>query len=171
MMVPALAEQHAAHKARLARMGAAPTRTIVIVPAKVEEVEPAAEVVEIKVEEPAIVIPSAFNGMKRQARELIATIAEAHGVTFRDVIGSTRFKEVVAARMESCFQIAKQIPDMSLSQIGQIIRKDHTTVINAVRVLNERYGENVRNLGFVTAERIARNRIAARISAGVEVRS
>jgi len=170
-MSPVLRQLHEEHKARLARMGAAPARPIVIIPAKVEEVEPVPEVVAIEAEDPAIVIPSAFNGMKRQARNLIAKIAEAHGVTFRDVIGTTRFKEVVAARMESCFQIAKQIPEMSLSQIGQIIRKDHTTVINAVRVLNERYGDNVRNLGFVTAERVARNRMAARISAGVEVRA
>lgn len=167
-MSPTLLQLHEEHKARLARMGAAPPRPIVIIPKTVEQVSP---VVAVKAEEPVVAIPSAFNGMKRQARNLIAEIAQAHGVTFRDVIGSTRFKEVVAARMESCFQIAKQIPEMSLSQIGQLIRKDHTTVINAVRVLNERYGENVRNLGIVKAERIARNRLAARISAGVEVRA
>lgn len=176
-MSPALRKLHEERMARLARMGALPARPLIIIPQKVEEVAPveAEEVAIVEepapAEQPAIVIPAAFNGMKRQARDLIAAIAETHGVTFREVIGTTRFKGVVAARMESCFQIAKQIPEMSLSQIGQLMRKDHTTVINAVRVLNERHGENVRGLGFVSADRRERNRLSARISAGVEVRA
>jgi hypothetical protein len=159
-----LLEAHQAHLARLARMGALPPRAVVTLPPRRK---PALPVPAVRMHGP---LPAALNGRNRQARLLVADIAEAHGLSFRDLIGRARFKEIVAARMEACFQIAKQIPDISLKQIGRIICKDHTTVINAVRVMNERTGENVRGLGIVPNNRKQARLRSARISAGVEER-
>lgn len=164
-MSPELATAHQAHLARQARMGALPPRAVVVLPPRRK---PAVPIAAISMIGP---LPAALNGNNRRARLLAADIAEARGLTFRDVIGCARFKEIVAARMEACFQIAKQVPGISLKQIGRILGKDHTTVINAVRVMNERTGENVRGLGIVPDHRKQARRRSARVSAGVEVRA
>lgn len=164
-MNAALLEAHRERMARLARMGALPTRAVVVLPPKDK---PAVPVAAVSVTGP---LPAALNGKNRRARLLAADIAEARGLRFRDIVGPARFKEIVAARMEACFEIARQVPEISLKQIGKIVGKDHTTVINALRVMNERTGENVRGLGIVPDHRKRARRRSARISAGVEVRA
>lgn len=174
-MIPALQKAHAERMERLARMGALPARpAIVITPAMAAPKRAPATPAPLRVvscETLTTVIPAAFLNNKRKAREMIADIAEKHRVTFRDVIGVARFKEIVAARMEACFEIAKAFPSMSLSEIGRLVRKDHTTVIHAIRVFNERTGENLRGLGVVSRERREKLRASARRSHAVEVRA
>lgn len=106
----------------------------------------------------------AFNGPRVEAKRVVAQIASHHGVSFSDIVGPRRFAKMTTARMEACWRVARDFPTISLKQIGCIVRKDHTTVIHAVRVVNERTGENVRGLGVVSQKRRAQCRRSARVS-------
>lgn len=106
----------------------------------------------------------AFNGPRAASKRLIAEIAKDHGLSFNDIVGPRRYAKMTTARMEACWRVAKDYPSISIKQISKIIRRDHTTVIYAVRVLNERTGENVRGLGVVSEKRREQVRLAARAS-------
>lgn len=160
-MIPALQQAHQDRIARLARMGALPARRPIIIAVR-PEVERAPLVEAAPEAKPPK--PAAFNGMLAAARRLVADTAEDHGLSFRDLISDHRFKHIATARMEACWRIARDIPDITLSAIGRTVRKDHSTVIHAIRVFNERTGENVRGLGVVSLHRREQCRRAARVS-------
>lgn len=104
---------------------------------------------------------------KAKVKRIIRESAERHGVLYREVIGPCRFAEYTAARMEACWRAASET-EVSLSEIARLIRKDHTTVIHAVRVLNDRNGTNVRGLGGISESRRKMNLFHARRAAGLD---
>lgn len=159
-MSPALLEQHRAHLARLERMHARPAGSLAAIVPKPEPVA----VVSIA-PEPDDPLPIGMSPRVR-ARHMAARIAKAHGFTFADLAGDRRTKPVSMARREVMWAIAKEltIEQMSLAGIGRLLRKDHTTVIAAIRAANDDRGTNIRNLGGVTEKRKQKNLFYARRS-------
>jgi hypothetical protein len=107
---------------------------------------------------PAIIVP---DGPKAVARRLLAETAAKHCVAVADVISDSRFKSLVAARREAAWLIAKDTT-MSFLQIAAMLRKDHTSIINAIRCVNDQTGTNVRSLGGVPAAKKERDLRSAR---------
>ena len=72
----------------------------------------------------------------------IATIQSevcAHyGITREEMLGPRRFRKYTRPRFVAMAIVQDLIPDQSYPMIGCHFRRDHTTVINAVRNVNER---------------------------------
>lgn len=63
--------------------------------------------------------------------ELVAQIARQYGLTASDLIGPSRVRSVCIVR----WRAMKALRDKgrSLSSIGRLLRRDHTTVIHGLR--------------------------------------
>lgn len=83
-----------------------------------------------------------------RARQIMKAAAEEAGFTVADMLSERKPVAMANARMKAMWLIARETT-MSYPAIGRMFGgRDHTTVLNAVRRLNERTGENVRNAGL-----------------------
>ncbi len=75
--------------------------------------------------------PWAFNPWK--ARQMIARIAEKHGVTYDEVVGPNRYERYILPRFECCYRLKVELglsfPDIS-RKLG---RSDHTSSLSGYR--------------------------------------
>jgi chromosomal replication initiation ATPase DnaA len=69
-------------------------------------------------------------------QDLIADVARRHGVTVAEVLSTDRRRILVWARQEAAYLLRGQ--DLSYPQIGELLHRDHTTVIHAVRSYDAR---------------------------------
>jgi chromosomal replication initiation ATPase DnaA len=72
-------------------------------------------------------------GCRTEAREIIMRVAKWRGVQFEAIIGPRRTRHIVAARFEAIRAVADARPDLSLPQLGRIFKRDHTSIIHALR--------------------------------------
>jgi chromosomal replication initiation ATPase DnaA len=72
-------------------------------------------------------------GGRQRRLEVIARVAFEHGLTVGDLIGPCKRKEYVAARWQAMKAIKTEFPNDSLTTIGRLFKRDHTTVIHALR--------------------------------------
>lgn len=70
--------------------------------------------------------------------EILQIISEECDVSLPEIISRCRKKEVVNARFIFCTVMKKHFK-YSLTRIGNIVGRDHTTVIHAIREFNNRY--------------------------------
>jgi len=66
-------------------------------------------------------------------RAVLAAVAEEHGLTVADLVSAGRGRALVRARHHAMYRCVVETT-ASLPQIGRIIGKDHTTVLNGVRM-------------------------------------
>jgi chromosomal replication initiator protein len=59
-------------------------------------------------------------------------VADLYGFTVEEIRGEQRKDKIVRARHHAIWEISKCTP-WSLVRIGKLFRKDHTTIINAIR--------------------------------------
>jgi hypothetical protein len=149
------AAQMLANYARI-RAGFRPPAPVVFIPVKAlpepePEPEPVPEKPKVLRARPDYATP---NTERAKVKRIIRETAERHGLRAWDITGPGRFANYVAARMEACWLAALET-DVSLNEIGRLLDKDHTTVIHAVRTMNDRMGTNVRKLGGVPSKRKA----------------
>jgi chromosomal replication initiation ATPase DnaA len=64
---------------------------------------------------------------------IIERVAVAHSVPVGAIIGPLRFAAPVRARQAAMVEIVQARPDLSLSQVGRAVGREHTSVINALR--------------------------------------
>jgi chromosomal replication initiation ATPase DnaA len=67
-------------------------------------------------------------------------IAQEHGVEMNDMLGPRRWKKFLDARQEAMCTVYLDFPHLSLTQIGKMFRRDHTTVLNALEKFEVRLG-------------------------------
>lgn len=73
------------------------------------------------------------------AKDIMSEIAEQHGVTPEEIVGSRRFKRVVIARQHAIYEIRRRLPFMSLPMIGRVFGyRDHTTCLHSICVWPEK---------------------------------
>lgn len=79
---------------------------------------------------------------RRPAKEIITDVLqEFPGITYAQVMGSGRSRQIVEARHSCVYAVHKARPDMSFPQLGAIFGgRDHTTIIFAVRKMEARLG-------------------------------
>lgn len=64
-------------------------------------------------------------------RETLKACATEYGVTVDDIVGYRKEKNILKARWKAMYLLHKR--GMSFSRIGRLLKKDHTTVMNAVK--------------------------------------
>ncbi len=69
---------------------------------------------------------------------ITAAVAAEYGVALSAILGSGRSKAICIPRFEAIYRISIERPDLSSAQIARYFRRDHTTVLNAIRKHAER---------------------------------
>lgn len=72
---------------------------------------------------------------------ILEKVAKKYGVTVEDIKGTKRTKEIAWARHISIYLI-RRLTEMSLPQIGRLLNRDHTTVINSLKTIERELGSN-----------------------------
>ena len=75
---------------------------------------------------------------KKSVRQIILETAIKHGVTEAEILGPCRTKKYVDARHEAMWRARQERPDLSLPQIGNAFRRDHTSILSAVRKMDKK---------------------------------
>ncbi|GAU86007.1 helix-turn-helix domain-containing protein [Bosea sp. BIWAKO-01] len=102
---------------------------------------------------------------KTQAGAIIAAVASETGITIDAIKGEQRVAAIAQARQLAIWRVAAET-QLSLSEIGRQFHRDHTTVLHAIRVINQRRGADVRGYGRVPAAKIDGKKAANRTPAG-----
>jgi len=72
----------------------------------------------------------------RQERlQIVARVAEKHGLTIGDIRGKSRLQAHVDARWEAIQAVRLAFPDDSLTQLGRLFNRDHTTIMHALATM------------------------------------
>ena len=70
-------------------------------------------------------------------QEIMGIVCDVFGVSKEDVVGRTRHREVVVARHTYCFLCSKLDPMGTLKRVGMSIDRDHSTVLHAIKKVND----------------------------------
>lgn len=120
--------------------------------------------------------PIAFpDGPKAQCARIIKEVARRYGLEASDVLSDKRSAAISMCRCEAAAICARDTT-MSLAGIGRAMRKDHSTIIWAIRRYNTIHGTAIRNCGVVTPAMKARKHQACLLSkerrqAGIRLRT
>jgi chromosomal replication initiator protein len=110
----------------------------------------------------ALISPYSYPGIKRTAlpsnfnpkqllgmtpKDILEIISKESGITVEDILSTCRKKEKVQSRHIFCGILRKNY-NYSLPFIGELVGRDHTTVIHATEQFNNRYmfEDNFKNL-------------------------
>ena len=77
-----------------------------------------------------------FSG-RQSARYVIAKVLVKHGMTFIDVAGQAKSQKFVDCRFEIYYRLRREL-GLSLMQVGQMLNKDHTSVLHGYRRMEEK---------------------------------
>lgn len=70
-------------------------------------------------------------------RALISEVAEAHGLTYCDILGEDRTTRVCRVRHQAVAAVAAEWPDMTVSELGRIFDgRDRKTILHALRAIH-----------------------------------
>lgn len=64
-------------------------------------------------------------------RRLMEEVAAQHGLTGSDILGRRRDMQIADARAHAAYELRRHGP--SLTQLGTLMRRDHTTILAALR--------------------------------------
>lgn len=74
-------------------------------------------------------------GEPANARQIIGAVSRICQVSHADIVGPRRTVYIVIPRQAAMVAVYIQCPHLSLPQIGSVFRRDHTTVLHAIRKL------------------------------------
>lgn len=78
---------------------------------------------------------------------LIKAICVAYDISPDDLLGSGRTYQVTKPRKHFYWSVSRYFPSISLSQVGRLLNKDHSTVLHGKRSFEEEC--NIEMIGFV----------------------
>ena len=73
-------------------------------------------------------------------RLVVREVADEMAITPGDIMGVSRYADIVWARQIAMWRISNEL-NMPAAQIGRIFQKDHTTVLHALKRVEEVIGE------------------------------
>lgn len=73
--------------------------------------------------------------------KIFRTVSDALGVPVEEIKGRRRTREIAAAR-HACTYLLKKLTDLSLIDIGRALDRDHATVINSLKKMEQEISEN-----------------------------
>jgi chromosomal replication initiator protein len=86
--------------------------------------------------------PSARTAQATSVEEIQQQVAERFGISRAELIGSSRAATPLRARQVAIY-LTRELTDLSLPQIGRLYGgRDHTTVLNSLRRIEARLGED-----------------------------
>lgn len=88
-------------------------------------------------------IDDATNRMIFIPQEIMKTVAEFYGASHQEIVGPSRFGNIVRARQVAMY-LCHKLVRISLSDIGRRFDRDHTTVLHAVRRINQKILKDAR---------------------------
>lgn len=80
---------------------------------------------------PEIVVPE--DDGRATPERLIKRVADEHGLAFEDLVGPVRDAHIVAARHEAIAAVHAAFDGLSYEALGIIFRRNHATIIHALR--------------------------------------
>ncbi len=78
---------------------------------------------------------------KMPVQEIISNIAAVHGIPVEAIMSPRRDRQAVNARFDAIVAVRNEHPHLSLTQMGKIFKRDHTSLIHALRVMSKRKAE------------------------------
>lgn len=73
-------------------------------------------------------------------REIIMLCCAEEGLSYADIVGESRLRTLARARQRFMWLMRKAKPNISFPEVARRFnKKDHTTVLHAIRVTEERY--------------------------------
>ena len=81
-------------------------------------------------------IRAAYGEKPQILRQIVEAVADATGVSADAILGESRVRRIARARQIVMFVAHRQ--GLSLTEIGQFLRRDHTSVLHGVRQEAER---------------------------------
>ena len=66
---------------------------------------------------------------------IIQYVAVKHGMSYRAIIGTSRFPSIVRARHEAMRLVKTHCPSLSPRGLGRVFHRDRTSVLNALGLL------------------------------------
>lgn len=70
---------------------------------------------------------------RTEMQKIIDEIASQHGVTYADIVGPSRQRKIKEARFDAIAAVKLARPALTLNQIGNIFKRDHTSAMWALR--------------------------------------
>ncbi len=80
---------------------------------------------------------------------ILDKVAKKYGITVEDIKGTKRTKEIAYARHISIYLLRK-LTDMSLPQIGKLLKRDHSTIISSLKTVEKELGASTQTDADVT---------------------
>lgn len=74
---------------------------------------------------------------RQSARYVIAKVLVKHGMTFIDMAGQAKSQKFVDCRFEIYYRLRREL-GLSLTQVGRMLNKDHTSVLHGYRRMEEK---------------------------------
>nr|WP_280110020.1 helix-turn-helix domain-containing protein [Beijerinckia indica] len=85
---------------------------------------------------------------------MLRLVTQIHDVTIDDLKSSSRKARIVEPRQITCY-LARMLTPLSLPQIGQAMgRRDHTTILHAVRTIEQRTQDDPQLAAMIRAYRV-----------------
>lgn len=67
------------------------------------------------------------------AKSILYQVANVHRVTVAEILGNRRDHFTVRARFAAVRAVADARPDLTLTQIGRVFERDHTSILHALK--------------------------------------
>jgi chromosomal replication initiator protein len=88
------------------------------------------------------VVPRASRPAASQVEEIQERVSRAFGISHAELVGSARSATPLRARQVAIY-LTRELTDLSLPQIGRLYGgRDHSTVLNSIRRIEARFGED-----------------------------
>lgn len=66
-------------------------------------------------------------------KEIMGLVCKSYSVTEEDLTGPSRLKPIAQARHAFCYLCVKLDPMITLKQVGNLVGRDHSTIINSIK--------------------------------------
>jgi len=90
--------------------------------------------------------------------DTIRSAAKYFGVPMDDLIGTCRKKRIVRARCATIY-VLRHRHNLSLPQIGMRVNRDHSSVMNALRIFDDSLADDIEVMTWVNARLAAPKRV------------
>lgn len=68
-------------------------------------------------------------GGKQSMKNIVEQVSRSRGVPVKDIMGTSRLKDIVAARQSAMWLSRSQ--GISFARVGRFFNRDHTTILHA----------------------------------------
>lgn len=76
---------------------------------------------------------------QKPLEKMILAISEAYGIFVRELVGFSKEYRLQPAKRHLYWALMKYVPEMSYSQAGRILSRNHTSIIHGIEVFEAKY--------------------------------